>query len=162
MNYLQLSLFILLGINSFGYNMHKYYVSVMEIHPNEKEKKLEVILRTFPDDMEKAWEDFQKEYGEKEKFEDFVKKYIRQKIRFAINGKEVNYNILGTTQEDDYLVILIEVPYPKNTLPETIEIENRFLLDEFDEQKNIIHWISQNMKKSYILNKQNTYLKILL
>jgi len=162
MKYLQFTLLILLGLNLSGFTIHKFYVSVMEIHPNENEKKLEIILRSFPDDLEKAWEDYQKKYKIHLAFDEFVKKYVRQKIRFAINEKEVEYNILGMTNQDEYLVILLEVPYPKNQKLKSVHIENKFLLDEFDEQKNIIHWISPVSKKSYVLNKKNTLLKILL
>jgi len=162
MKYLQFTLLILLGFNLTAFGLHKYYVSVMEIHPNYKEKKLEIILRTFPDDMQTTMEDYQKKTNKKLDFDQFVKDYIKQKIRFAINGQEKNYRILGMTTEDNYLVILMEVPFDKESQLKTIHIENEFLLDEFDQQKNIIHFLSKDKKKSYILDKKNRLLKISL
>ncbi len=160
MKYLPHTFLILAIFILYGAGLHKYYVSVMEVHPNWHEKKLEIILRTFPDDMETAMKSYQKNFHKKPSFESFVKQYIKEKIRFAFDKEEVNYNILGMTTEDDQLVILMEVPFPNNKEFKYIFIEDRFLIDQFDQQKNIIHFLSSKEKKSFVLDKKNRVLRI--
>ncbi len=160
MKHIHLKLFFLSGFLLTGFTLHKYYVSVMEIHPNFKEHKLEIVLRTFPDDMETAMKEWQKKTHQKPAFETFVRSYIKEKIRFAINGKETDYNILGMMEQDEYLIILMEIPLPENEPLKQITIENRFLLDQFNEQKNIVHFLNGKDKKSFILNKRNRLLQL--
>jgi hypothetical protein len=143
-----------------SFSLHKYYVSIMEIHPNITENKLQIILRTFPDDMENTIKDHFKLTSATMDFEDLVKKYVKEKIRFAINGKETNYSIIAIGTKDEYLIILIEVPLPKGQAVKYIHIQNEFFLDEFDEQKNIIHYLDKGIKRSYIMNKKKKLLKI--
>ncbi len=145
-----------------SFTLHKYYVSVMEIHPDFKQNKLEIILRTFPDDMETAMKDYNKKTGFQTDFEEFVKKYVKEKIQFAVNGKKTDYHIPGITYQDEYLIILMEVPLPQKEEIQNIYIKNLFLLDEFETQKNIVHFINNEDKKSYILNSKNKILKITL
>ncbi len=130
----------------------------MEIHVNKQDNKLEIILRTFPDDIDRALKDNFHINSDNSKYNKYLQNYLKQNIRFAFDDKETDYKILGTTKEDGFLVILIEISLNKTT--KKLQIYDTFLLDEYDEQKNIIHFLKDNDKKSYILNKQNQQIEI--
>ncbi len=152
-------LFILPLIFLFqSFSLHKFYVSVMEIHVNKQNNKLEIILRTFPDDIDRALKDNFHINPDNSKYNNYLQTYLKQNIRFAFDDKEIGYKILGTTKEDGFLVILIEISLNKTT--KKLQIYDTFLLDEYDEQKNIIHFLKDNDKRSYILNKQNQQIEI--
>ncbi len=136
-----------------SFAVHKYYVSVMEIHNNKKENKMDVILRTFPDDVERAIKDIYNSDSKDKNYNKLLLNYIKQNIRFAFDNNEVDYNIIGTTTENEFMVILIDFPIPQNA--EKLQVYNSFLTDEYDEQKNIVHYITSNDKSSYILTKKN-------
>ena len=81
--------------------MHPFFISVIDIDHNEKEASLEISVRTFTDDLEKMME---KEYNvtldlsqpnQKEKAEDYINKYIQQKIKLSTNGTKSNLEFVG-------------------------------------------------------------------
>jgi hypothetical protein len=133
---------------------HKYYVSVTEVYL--KTGKLEVIIRTFPDDMENALKDdyhINPDFSKKET-QQYLLKYLKRKFIIFVDDTEISYQYLGSTLQDGFLVLLLELPV--NDDYKSIAIKNTLLMDMFDEQKNIIHFLPQNsQKESYILTKQN-------
>lgn len=149
---------IILLLSSFA--LHKYYVSVTEIVYKPEAMKLEIVMRVFPDDMEHVLSDTYQvdaHLGES-KTQALLKRYVHKKFKLRTNETDLSYNILGTTQEDDFLVILMEAPL-KHKL-KSLAVYNAILQDLFDEQKNIVHFMNGTLKKSFILEKAHNEVNI--
>ena len=142
---------VIFSITAFG--MHKYYVSVTEVYI--KPEKLEIIIRTFPDDIENVLKDTYHINADisKKQTRKLLQEYIHSHFLINVDNQSINYQYAGMTMEDEFLVILLEAHLDKT--PEKISIKNTILQDMFDEQKNIVHFFYKNDKASFILVKQN-------
>jgi len=148
----------LLLITSFI--LHKYYVSVMEINYKPASHQFEMIMRVFPDDIETILHDeyeIQADLSQRETKE-FLYRYVYEKFHIWIGEEELAYEILGTAEKDEFLVILLQAEVPDNT--HLIVVKNTLLQDLFDEQKNLLHFINQDKKQSFILDKENPEVEI--
>ncbi len=138
---------------------HKYYVSVTEVYV--KNDKLEIIIRAFPDDMENILRDdyhISPDFSTKETG-DYLKMYLQRKFKVSIDSIEMPIHFLGSTLQDGFLVLLLEVPVNKSF--KSVQIKNTLLMDLFDEQKNIIHFLYENKKESFILTKRDFIAKFI-
>ncbi|HSI70252.1 MAG TPA: DUF6702 family protein [Gillisia sp.] len=142
------------GFSSFK-SAHKFYVSVTEIEHNEKAESLQVISRVFIDDFENV---LNLRYGrdltldpqtETAGAEEFIKKYLEQKMHIEVNGKTTGINYLGKEYENDMLVFYLEVPKVKNV--RNVLVKNTVLMDMFEEQKNLVHVKVKGKTKSMVL-----------
>ena len=144
---------IFLVLTAFAW--HKYYVSVTEI--DVKNDKLEIIIRTFPDDIENILHDnyqLDADITDK-KIKPYLEDYLRSHFELFVNDDApLDYQFLGTTLEDNFLVLLLQAKLPKNV--DNIKVKNTLLFDAFDEQKNIVHFIKGTDKQSFILVKQDS------
>jgi hypothetical protein len=126
-----------------------------------KEKKsLQIITKIFTDDIEDA---LQHRYDpsisldtkkETEAADEYLQKYILQKLNIKVNGKPVQLNYIGKEYDLDMLVAYIEVTNVPNL--KSIEIENKVLMEMFPEQQNIIHLKTTNSRKSLMLDKDES------
>jgi len=153
-----LILFTFLLFSSFA--LHKYYVSVTEITYKKDANQLEIIMRVFPDDIENVIHD---EYEieadlSKRETKEFLYRYIYEKFHLWTGEGELAYEILGTTEKDDFLVILLQAETPENM--HEIIVKNTILQDMFEVQKNLIHFFNGDNKQSYILEKGNPEVEI--
>ena len=135
---------------------HKYYVSVTQIEFAEKKQSLQIVSRLFVDDLEEVLKD---KNGKKfripdikrsKEVEDQIKRYLSSKFRLSIDKKSRSVNYLGHKIENDLLIAFMEVT---NTAKfEQLEVQNRWLFEEFSEQKNIIHFKNDKKRRSLILD----------
>jgi len=146
---------IILGLSSF--TTHKFYVSVTQIDYNPEQQSLELISRIFIDDLENL---LQERYDaaivlgleeETPNVNEYLKKYLDQKLKIKVNDKKVPITFLGKEYEDDLIVFYLEVE--KVVLLERIAISNEILMDVFEEQQNIVHVKKEKFRKSLILEK---------
>lgn len=137
--------------------VHKFYVSTTKIEYVEQQQSVQIISKLFIDDLEEV---LRKRYDESivlnsnnESEEDFVKRYLLQKVQITINGIPATLEYVGKEYEVDVIKVYFEI----NDIMEfnTIEIENMVLFDLFDEQQNIIHLKTADSRRSLILNKEN-------
>jgi len=148
-NFIIIAGFVLLS----AFAGHKYYVSVTEVHL--KPKKLEIIIRTFPDDIRNVLADtyrIEADLSQKET-QKYLKLYLLNHFLLQVDGKDVFYSFSGFTTQDGFFIILLEAEIPENF--SSIQLKNTILQDMFDEQKNIVHFLDGKHKKSFILTKEN-------
>lgn len=157
MKYFRILLLLLIFPLISASSGHKFYVSITKVEYIKEKKSLQIITKIFTDDIEDV---LQERYDssislntkkETKAAEEDLKKYLLQKIKIKVNGKSVPLNYIGKEYDTDMVVAYIEV----TNLPElkSIEIENKVLMEMFDEQQNIIHLKTPNSRKSLILDK---------
>ncbi|AXT60793.1 hypothetical protein D1816_10675 [Aquimarina sp. AD10] len=150
--------FLILGsITLSSYTVHKFYVSVTQIEHNKEQQTLQIISRIFIDDIEDL---LKTRYDESltidttkddPKLDEYLKKYLDQKIKIKVNDKDIAFNFLGKEYEDDLMICYLEVQNISSL--EEINISNEVLMDVFEEQQNIVHVKKENQRKSLILEK---------
>jgi hypothetical protein len=121
---------------------HKYYVSVTQIAFIKEKKSVQIISRIDVDDFEFTLrERYDKNIDlttidENPIVDDYIQRYLKQKLEIKINTKEVDFNFIGKDYDNDQIVCYLEIENIASI--STIEISNTLLFDLFQEQKNII------------------------
>ena len=138
---------------------HKFYVSTTNIEFVKEKQTIQIITKIFTEDIERA---LQERYNpsisldsekETKTDEDFLIRYMLQKIKIKANGAPVTLNYIGKEYDIDITNLYFEVVNISEL--NSIEIENKVLIDMFPEQQNIIHLKTPKNRRSLILDKAN-------
>lgn len=155
----RITIIALLFLSISSFNTHKYYVSLTKIEHNAEAETLEIITKIFIDDIEDVLsernntETFLDTKKETERDRELLKAYILKKLKIEINGEEATLNYLGIEYDTDVVKAYIEVADVKTC--NSIGVENKILMDMFEEQQNIVHIKVGNSKRSLILELEN-------
>ena len=143
--------------NNEGIPPHEFHISKCLIEYNEKESALQLTVHIFIDDLEEALRQqgadklFICTEKEVEKAEEYIYKYLQQKLTLSLDDKAVNYTFVGKEVSEDlaavwcYLEVENIAPFSK------LYVKNNTLLEAFDDQKNIVSIIGPNKRKGYLL-----------
>ena len=135
---------------------HEYHVSVTHMQYNPAEKLIEVSIRIFTDDLERALS----ENNGKRRFvirnndqnNSFIEGYIRRNFVFFDQGKKsIQARFLGKEQEEDATWLYLEIPYSAS--PEGCSLQNSTLMDTFSDQVNMTNFKYGTEKKTYLFKK---------
>lgn len=143
---------------------HKFYVSVFIIEHNEINKALEITSQVFIDDMELVFRDKNIKvdlYSESDINSDsLLKDYFNNVLKIKKGNKILEYDFLGKELVDEILSCYLEV---KNvSILDSLVLENKFFIDLYDSQKNIIHFKGKNNNKSFLMNYKKTEIELIL
>lgn len=136
---------------------HEFHISKCLIEYNEKEKALQVTLHLFIDDLEEALREqgadklFICTEKESEKAEDYIYKYLQQKLEISLDEQTVNYTFIGKEMSEDMVAVWCYLELENVESFDKLYVKNRILLDTFDDQKNIISIVGPKKKKGYLL-----------
>lgn len=142
-----------------GFVAHKFYVSSTKVEYVKEKKSIQIISKIFVDDLEQV---LQERYSsrvqldskrETELDQNYLIEYVLQKLKFKVNGNDAPLIYIGKEYDIDILHIYLEIEEVEEL--ESINIENKILLDLFPEQQNIIHFSNQKNKKNLILDKNH-------
>ncbi|MBL4887503.1 MAG: hypothetical protein JKZ03_03430 [Flavobacteriaceae bacterium] len=152
-------LWLILLLPLLAFTAHKFYVSITKIEYAPQEEAVQIITKIFVDDFQHL---LQKRYDvalvldekdESKLADGYIEKYLLQKIKIEINGEVAHLNYLGKEYDKDLLLCYIEIEGVKTL--NSIYIENKVLMDMYDEQQNIIHVKVQGKRRSLILERGN-------
>lgn len=152
-----IALIIVAGLTSAA--AHKFYVGVFQMEYVPAKKQVQLTARLFVDDVEST---LNKRYGKRFYFtskqelpeaEDYLKKYLGEKMEISINGKVQPVKFIGRELEDDVLICYFTIPVPNNV--KTLRVSNTILMEAFSEQQNIIHAKINGNRKSLLLTNDN-------
>lgn len=138
-----------------SFAVHKFYVSVTQIDYVSSKKRLEITSRIFIDDLEKA---LTKKYKKKPNLtstnelpeaEEWIKVYLKEKIKISINKKPQTIDYLAKEIEGDVLIIYSKIVISKKI--NTFDIYNSLLTETFVDQQNIVHTNINSNKNSFLL-----------
>jgi hypothetical protein len=154
------SLALLLLITAGAWIMHEFYVSLTEIRHNPVSERLEVSMRIFPDDLDRALledTEIQTQLATEREHpaaDSLISDYLSEHLKIEINQKEIKLNYLGKEPEGNALWCYLESdPVP---VPEEINIESTLLIYTLPEQVNIIQVYVGKWNKGLLLNKDKS------
>lgn len=152
------TILLLLVFVLFSFSNHKYYVSLTDINYNKESKSLEIITNVFIDDIEL---ELNKKYNldlqlntkkQYPKSDSIFKTYFSEKLTLKVNDKQQNFHYIGVEFEGDLVFIYQEI---KNIeTPKEVEILNKILIQEFEDQQNVVKIKVGKQRKSKILDKK--------
>jgi len=147
-------------IASFIAVLHPFYVSVIDINHNAKDKSIEVSVRIFTDDFEavlkkqtNAKVDLQSA-KDKAAMEKLVTNYITEKLHIKADGKQLSLKFIGYEQQKESTWSYFEatnIPAVKK-----IDVDCSLLYDYQEQQINIFHVKANGVDKSYKLDNPKT------
>jgi hypothetical protein len=152
---LSLGLFFCLALSSF----HKFYLSVSEIRYSSADKTIQVTSRIFIDDLEQLMED---RYGitahwltpkQHPGAQGLLEKYLAQRFVLKRDGKILPLKLLGLKEQNDVFVLFMEFPVDNWEQAKQLSVQNRVLMDLFEEQQNVVHLYLKGKKSSTVLDR---------
>lgn len=124
--------------------LHPLYVSVTEINHNATDKTLEISCKIFADDFEKALTAASNKnidlFNPKDKNEvdGRITDYIKKHLVIKLDGKAVNFSLVGFEKEEDAIWSYFQVP-GISTPPKKLEIMDNILYEMYDKEINLVH-----------------------
>lgn len=139
---------------------HEFYISITQIDHNPKNESLEITVKLFTDDIEKALETTKKEKlnlgdeKEHEKANEFLEEYVEHNLELFQNEEAIDLNFLGKEVDLDVTWCYFEATDIESI--STLTVENNLLLDILDGQSNIVHVKYNDKESSLLLNRDRT------
>ncbi|MGB0917955.1 MAG: DUF6702 family protein [Flavobacteriales bacterium] len=152
-----------LSIALFLAPLHEFHSSVMQIDHNAKSKTLQITVRLFTDDLCVALENAgapKMELGtqsEPPSANEHLESYLKKHVAFTVNGKEAAFKYLGKEAQLDATWCYLEIEKVGNV--RKLEVVNKLMLSEFDDQTNLVNLNIDGRKKSGIGRKSVSKLK---
>lgn len=147
-----LQLVLLIWLHSF----HPFYVSVTEIEQNQQTKTVQVSVRIFYDDFEKALE---KQYktrvdilkpADRKKIDLLIADYITSHLKIKANKIPLGLKYIGYEIEEEAAWCYFETE--KQPAIQSFSVMNNLLFEQHNTQINMIHAIVNGKRKSSKLN----------
>ena len=85
--------------------LHPFFVSVIDITHNPKERSIEMSVRIFNEDLEKTLQKYTTakidilQPANREFVNEEIQKYISKHLTVIVNGKPIGYKIIGFEQQ---------------------------------------------------------------
>ncbi len=152
----------LVQIVSFALTMiglHDFHLSKTEVHFNEHAQSLEITMHLFIDDLELAMgaQGMKDLYiaTEKERADadGLIGKYIASAFELRVNDQMVTLNFLGKEESEDLIAIWCYLEKKEVTDIQSISIKNSLLTEIYDDQKNMVSFKGNGIKKFWLFDK---------
>jgi len=144
-------LFVLLSLSAARPALHAYHSSITELRYNAAKKQLELAVKVFTDDFEKALSQGQPVHvnltdaGPRPLA--LATAYLQRTMQLSTTaGKPLPLQVLGMQAENDGYWLYCKVPLP-GALP-GVNLRHTLLLDQFTDQMNIVNVEAGNKKQS--------------
>ena len=138
---------------------HEYYVSVTNIEHAKEQQSVQIISQVFIDDFERLIRQRYDETitlaeeDEPEIVDEYMKRYLEDKLKISINGNAYKFNFIGKEYREDIIYCYLEIENIKNI--KSIKVVNRLLFDILPEQQNIVRLKLNDRNKSFLLIPEN-------
>lgn len=148
---------LFLQLEQMAHAAHDFYISICYVDYNVNNKSIEIAVKVFTDDFEKAIEELYVERlhlgTDKEdiKAELYIQAYLLENFKLRVNQQKVALQYLGKEVDWENTWLYIEVPNVPSI--ESLEFTNQLLVDAFEEQKNTVHLNIKEAKETFIFHK---------
>jgi hypothetical protein len=145
--------------------LHPFFVSMTDIRHNAKAKTLEVAVRIFTDDFEKALRANCKckvdliNVVNKKLMDSLVNTYILQHVSISTENKKTSTRFLGFEKVEESTWAYFEIS-GINSLQQ-LSIANNLLLEQNKKQLNIVHLKTEQVDKTKQLDISTTSIRLL-
>jgi hypothetical protein len=164
MNKIKLSLLVILFSFLSAFTLHKFYVGVFQIDYFKEKKAVQITVRLFIDDLEKALYKKHNKHiyittkDEIAEANTLIANYLSEKLKIKINNKSQTLQFLSKEQEDNIVICYLKIPFKDNI--KELDIYNNVLSDVFNEQQNLVHLNLNSNKKTLLFTNTETNQKL--
>lgn len=157
---ISLLLFLAMSLSTAFVPMHEFYVSLAEIRYNTESEAMEVSLRIFPDDLDRALE---AHYGivsslvteiEHPLADSLLGIYLTELLKIELDGQNIPLTYLGKEAESDVMWCYLESK--PVALPGEILVSNSILTEIFEDQVNITQVYVGKWNRGLLLKREQT------
>ena len=143
--------------------VHDLHISNCEIEYKEEDTTLQISLRIFIDDLELALvnrgaEDLflctKREHTEAEVY---ILDYLHDMVKLEVDGQTIEYDYIGKEMSDDLAAVWCYLEIENIDINTSMTIENRILMDLYDDQRNIVKVKLSKTKKEHFLFDPSDY-----
>ncbi len=136
--------------------LHPFYVSVIDVNHNVKDKNVEISIRIFVDDFEATLKkNYQRNFDLHKSTNDvqvnkIITNYIETKLQIVIDGKPIAMNYLGYEVQKESVWIFLEINNINRI--KKINFNCNLLYDYQNKQMNIFNVKANGSEKNYKLD----------
>ncbi len=152
---------LLLQSPNLAFASHEFYVSICDIEHNATSNTLEITLKVFTDDFEKAiflTSNQNLHLGASKEHADadiLIEAYLQENLHIRVNqNTKSSFRYLGKEVEVNEMWCYLEVD--NVTELKSIDIQNFLLTAAFPKQNNIVNIRANNRLESFLMNKDKT------
>ncbi len=139
--------------------LHPFFVSVIELNHNPKEKSVEISMRIFTDDFEATLKKFGNTKIDltnptnKTATDELITNYVRQKLKVNIDNKATVLEYVGYEIKKESVWLYFEIDNVTNV--KKVDINCNLLYDYEQKQINILRVKGNGKEESYKLEYPN-------
>jgi len=135
--------FLIAAPMHFAAWLHPMHVSVTEIEMDEKEKRLEIMMRVFIDDLELT---LRRNFKQPEldvlepkgqSLDQLMQNYLKTRFQISLDGKAQVIKYLGHERDHEAFIFYVEVDKVKKW--KSIQVQNSIITEVYDDQSNLVH-----------------------
>lgn len=156
---LKLFLILLLLTVLVSWTLHEFYVSLTELRFNPRSKRIEVSIRIFPDDLDRALLEKHGIYTqlaselEAPEADSLVRDYLQEHFSLEVDGKSLELDYLGKEPEADAIWCYLESETVSE--PESYLVYNSILTLSLEDQVNIVQIYQGEWNRGLMLNRDD-------
>lgn len=153
-----------LGYSSHETNLHEFHLSKCDINYNEEESALQISLRIFIDDLEEAIAKVQNEENlklctnkEVANADSILVAYLSDNLTIRVDNENYDLSYVGKEVSEDLLAVWCYFEVTEVLPKEIIQIENKILIETFNDQSNVVALkFSKDKKEHFLMKKGET------
>ena len=147
---------------------HPIFISNTEIDYKSKDKKIEIAIKIFSDDLQEVLTKTNRspiEIGTDREHADatqFIIEYLRQHFKIKINGKSTEFTYVNRKMiKKDFFAMWILLEVNKVNRLKSLEVTNEILISLHPTQQNIVTFRNGNsVYKKFTAYKEHSKLKL--
>lgn len=132
---------------------HPFYVGVAEVAYDQEDQRIEVAVKLFTDDLERALREAYNApvldiAGENESSltDSLIQEYLGEHFHITTNGKRIPMRYLG--REGNVDASWVYIYFPTSKAPTTATIAFTAFFELFDDQRNLVHVKAEDFSTS--------------
>jgi len=144
---------------------HDFHLSKTDIHYRSESQSLQVTIHAFIDDTQLALEAIDSleyklmEQSEHALADSILGVYLTNNFIVKADGVPLEFNYLGKEASDDIEGLYAYMEVEGLTIPKQLEVTNKILMEQFDDQKNIIKVMMDDDNKAFHLLSKKDHTK---
>lgn len=150
-------MYVILFLIASLFQTHEFHVSQCEIQYRPDEAHVAVVMHLFIDDLELALNGagYDSIYLCTEKERDdanlLIEEYINEYFQIQADDKSIPFQMIGKEVSEDLMAIWCYIEAMNIPPFQEVNIQNKVLLETFEDQKNIVSFEYVGQKKKHFL-----------
>jgi hypothetical protein len=150
-------MYVLLFLITSFFQIHEFHVSQCEIQYRPGEAHVAVVMHLFIDDLELALNEagYDSIYlcteKEREDANLLIEEYINNHFQIRADDSSIPFQMIGKEVSEDLMAIWCYIEAVNVAPFQEVNIENKVLLEIFEDQKNIVSFEYVGQKKKHFL-----------